>query len=280
MQATGHLVAATAELAAGVQRRHDERDRRDLLDGVLVDRDAAAVVDDAHSAVGLQRHLDVGRMAGQRLVDGVVDGLVDQMVQAALTGGPDVHARPLAHRFEPFEQLDVARVVGRRIFTFSVSVCCRWRPAARKSQNQYTGPLCASHGHIHSVRAGSAGADVPLRAAKWASGGGRGSGSGENHCPSGLERPQSAVGVARPPTVAHGAPATLPTRRLRAPNLDPQHRVLAQFGIQSADQAGRQQLAVPWPTTSSRRARSTRRRRTLRRSNGPPRRRRPPPASR
>ena len=44
-------------------------------------------------------------VAGQRLVDRVVDDLVDQVVQAALTGGADVHAGPLADRLETLEDL-------------------------------------------------------------------------------------------------------------------------------------------------------------------------------
>ena len=120
MQTTGDLVAASAELAAGVQRGQDERDRRHLLGRVLVDRDAAAVVDDPDAAVGLQRHLDVGGVAGQRLVDRVVDDLVDEVVQAALTGRADVHAGALANRLQSFEDLDVAGVVrGFRIWSLA-----------------------------------------------------------------------------------------------------------------------------------------------------------------
>ena len=50
-------------------------------------------------------------VAGQRLVDGVVDDLVDQVVQAALAGRADVHARPLAYRLEALEDGDGPRVV-------------------------------------------------------------------------------------------------------------------------------------------------------------------------
>ena len=53
-------------------------------------------------------------VAGQRLVDGVVDDLPDQVVQAALAGGADVHARTLADRLEALEDLDRAGVVRRR----------------------------------------------------------------------------------------------------------------------------------------------------------------------
>ena len=107
VQAAGDGVAAAPELAAGVQDRHDDLDGGLVLGGVLVDRDAAAVVADAHAAVGQDGDLDVVAVAGQGLVDGVVDDLVDEMVQAPLTGGTDVHAGALPDRFEPFEDGDV-----------------------------------------------------------------------------------------------------------------------------------------------------------------------------
>ena len=75
------------------------------------DRDATAVVDDAHATVGEQRDLDVVAVARERLVDGVVDDLVDQVVQAALAGRADVHAGALADRLEPLENRDRAGVV-------------------------------------------------------------------------------------------------------------------------------------------------------------------------
>ena len=77
---------------------------------MLVDRNAAAVVDDPDPAAGKQCDLD-RVAAGQGFVDGVVHDLVDQVMQAALTGRADVHARPLANCFEAFEDGDVAGVV-------------------------------------------------------------------------------------------------------------------------------------------------------------------------
>ena len=59
VQAAGDLVAAAvAELAAGVQGRHHDLGRRSLLLLVLLDRDAAAVVDDGDAVVGVDRDLD------------------------------------------------------------------------------------------------------------------------------------------------------------------------------------------------------------------------------
>ena len=110
VQAAGDLVAAAlaAELAAGVEHREHDLGGRPLLLRVLVDRDAAAVVDDGDRLVGVDRDRDLVAVAGERLVDGVVDDLVDQVVKAARPGRADVHARPLADRLEALEDGDLA----------------------------------------------------------------------------------------------------------------------------------------------------------------------------
>ena len=111
VQAAGHLVTAGTELAAGVQDRQHQRQRRDTFGRVDGHRDTAAVVDDPAAAAVDQFDLDVVAVAGQRLVHRVVDDLIDQMVQAALTGRADVHARTLANRLQPLEYLDLRRPV-------------------------------------------------------------------------------------------------------------------------------------------------------------------------
>ena len=51
--------------------------------------------------------VDIGGVAGERLVDGVVDDLVHHVMQAgAVIGVADIHARPLAHGVEALEDLD------------------------------------------------------------------------------------------------------------------------------------------------------------------------------
>ena len=111
VQAAGDLVAAAAELAAGVQLGERDRDRGQLLAGRGVGGDAAAVVLDADRAVGGEGQHDPVAVAGQGLVDRVVHDLPDQVVQAALAGRADVHARALADRLEPLEDLDRGGVV-------------------------------------------------------------------------------------------------------------------------------------------------------------------------
>ena len=111
VQAAGDLVAAAAELAARVQHGQRQRDGRHVLAGSGVGGDAAAVVLDPDPAVVLQGEHDPVAVAGERLVDRVVDDLPDQVVQAALAGGPDVHAGSLADRLEALEDLDGGGVV-------------------------------------------------------------------------------------------------------------------------------------------------------------------------
>ena len=74
---------------------------------MLIDRNAAAVVDDRDRAVDVNRDVDLIAEAGQRLVDRVVDDFVDEMVQPGRPGRADVHRRPLADGFEAFEDLDL-----------------------------------------------------------------------------------------------------------------------------------------------------------------------------
>ena len=110
VQAARHLVAVVVELAAGVQHReHDFGGRPAAL--VHVDGNAAAVVDDGDGVVDVDRDVDLGAETRQRFVDRVVDDLVHEMMEPGGSGRPDVHRRPLADRFEAFEDLDALGAV-------------------------------------------------------------------------------------------------------------------------------------------------------------------------
>ena len=107
MQAARDLVAALVELTARMENRKHDFECRFTLLFVVVGRDAAAVVAYGDGVVLVDRHVDVGAIARQRLVDRVVDHLVDQMVQALLAYVADIHGGALAHRLKPFENLDI-----------------------------------------------------------------------------------------------------------------------------------------------------------------------------
>ena len=112
MQAATDVVAAVlaAELAAGVQLGHHDVDGGGAA-GVHLDRDSAAVVGDLDAAVLEDPDVDLGRIAGHRLVDRVVDDLPDEVVQTTLAGGPDIHARAFADRLQTFQDGDGAGAV-------------------------------------------------------------------------------------------------------------------------------------------------------------------------
>src|SRR5690606_16737026 len=109
VQSARGLVPGAAELPARVQPGQHELHAAETGFAVRSRGDAAAVVVDLHTAVGVQRDHDLRGVARDTLVGGVVDDLGEQMVDPATVGGTDVHAGPLAHRFETFK---VREVVG------------------------------------------------------------------------------------------------------------------------------------------------------------------------
>jgi hypothetical protein len=110
VQPARRRVGAGPELAAGVQLGEHHLEPGTAV-ALAVDGDAAAVVGHLDRAVAVEHHVDVGGEATGRLVDRVVDDLPHQLMEAVATGAADVHPRPLADRFEPFEDLDLRRVV-------------------------------------------------------------------------------------------------------------------------------------------------------------------------
>ena len=111
VEAAGDLITAAAELAAGVEDGiyHLQGGLAGL--GLDVHRDAAAVVGDGDGVAVVNGDPDLGTVAGQSFVNGVVHDLIDQVVEAAGRGGADIHARPLPYRLQALQDLDLRRVV-------------------------------------------------------------------------------------------------------------------------------------------------------------------------
>ena len=108
----GVVVAGVLELPAGVELGHDDLGRRHALFLVHVGGNAAAIVLDAHRAIGVEFDQHQIAMARQRLVDGVVRNLEHHVVQArTVISVADVHPGPLAHRVEALEDLDAVGAI-------------------------------------------------------------------------------------------------------------------------------------------------------------------------
>lgn len=97
------------ELPARVQRRHDDFERRLVLElGMRIDRDAPAVVVDGESAVSVERDLDPARMARHGLVHRIVQHFGEEVMQRLFVGAAHIHARPLPDGLQSFEDLDMS----------------------------------------------------------------------------------------------------------------------------------------------------------------------------
>ncbi len=74
-------------------------------------RDAAPVVADDDAIAFLEPQFDPRRVPGHGFVHRVVEHFGHEMVQRAVVGPADIHARTPPDRFEPLEDLDRGSVV-------------------------------------------------------------------------------------------------------------------------------------------------------------------------
>ena len=114
VEPAGGVIDLVGEFAAGMEGRQDDLEGRAVLElGMLVHRNAAAVVAHADGSVGRQLHLDARGVAGHRLVHGVVENLGEQVMHGACVGAADIHGGTAAHRLQALENLDVlGRIIG------------------------------------------------------------------------------------------------------------------------------------------------------------------------
>lgn len=113
MKTARDVIATAAKLSASVQSTHDDLECGYALLLVNLNRNAPTVVLDANRIIGVQRANDFVAVAGKRFVNGVIENFVEQVVQSTRACVADVHSGPLAHRFEPFQHLNVFGSVGR-----------------------------------------------------------------------------------------------------------------------------------------------------------------------
>ena len=108
VQAAGGLVGLAGEFPARVQRGHDDLQRGLVLElGVRIDRDSAPVIGHGDRAVLVHHDIDAVGVTGHGLIHRVVENFGEQVMQRAVVRAADIHARPFAHRFEAFKDLDI-----------------------------------------------------------------------------------------------------------------------------------------------------------------------------
>ncbi len=105
VESAGDLVAAAAELSAGVQ--DGKNNLKSGGAGLFLDinGNAAAVIADADDVSFLDNDIYAVAEAGQCLVNGVVDNFIHQMVKPGRAGGTDIHTWPFSNGFQPLQNL-------------------------------------------------------------------------------------------------------------------------------------------------------------------------------
>ena len=113
VQPSRDLVAAAAELRAGVEGGHHQLHRGYLPLWMRCSGDTTPVVPHGHALVLVDGHVDLVTSADQGLIDGVVDHLVDQVVKGAPIRATDVHAGSPTDCLQPLQHLDIGCFVAR-----------------------------------------------------------------------------------------------------------------------------------------------------------------------
>src|SRR5690606_13885160 len=120
VQTPGNLVGAVVELTTGMQNGHDHFGSRYTF-FMEINRDTTTVITHGDGFVDMDGDGDIGAMASQGLVDGVIHHLEHHVMQAgAGVSVTNVHTRTLAHRVEAFKYFDTGRIV-RVVFAHAVT---------------------------------------------------------------------------------------------------------------------------------------------------------------
>ena len=152
------LVGSLAELAAGVEIGHDEFEGRDLELGMDLHRNTAAIITNGDGSVGVNGDFDTCAVSGQMLVDRVIENLEDAVVESALIGISDVHARALTDGLESLQFVDLGSAVffttGRVLLLGNIGVVERDDGFCRFFFSHGRVSECPGKGRIYSSQKG------------------------------------------------------------------------------------------------------------------------------
>jgi hypothetical protein len=112
VETTGNLISALTEFTAGVEVCHDEFEGRDLVFGMDIDGDTAAIVLDGTGAIEVEGDGNIFAMTGEGFIDGIIDDFENAMMKAAFESIADVHIGAFTDTFEALEFLNFRRIVS------------------------------------------------------------------------------------------------------------------------------------------------------------------------
>ena len=105
VQTAGYLVSAAAELAARMQDRKYDLNRRKSRLFLDVNRNATTVILYRDRIVRIDLHLNVAAVSSERLVHGVVYYLIHQVMEASYRCAAYIHTRTLSDRLQSLQYL-------------------------------------------------------------------------------------------------------------------------------------------------------------------------------
>ena len=111
VQTAGYFISAAAEFTACMQYGEYNLQSRNAFLMVDAYRDTTTVIQYGNGVVGVDGNGDFCTEACQGFVHGIIHDFVYQMVEPLFTGGADIHARAFAHRFQTFQDLDLAFII-------------------------------------------------------------------------------------------------------------------------------------------------------------------------
>jgi hypothetical protein len=113
MQAAGHLVGILIEFTAGVEDGHDDLGGRASFGTYDAGRDAAAIILDTDRLVGMQGDTNLGTIAGENFVNGIIDGLENHVMKTrSVLGITNIHTRALTDGIQTFEDLYAVLIIN------------------------------------------------------------------------------------------------------------------------------------------------------------------------
>ena len=105
VQTAGYLVSAAAELAARMQDRKYDLNRRKSGFFLSINRNATTVILYRDRIVRIDLHLNVAAVSSERLVHGVVYYLIHQVMEASYRCAAYIHTRTLSDRLQSLQYL-------------------------------------------------------------------------------------------------------------------------------------------------------------------------------
>ena len=111
VQTAGHFISAAAEFATGMKDGIDNFQCR--FSGLFLNiyRDSTSIVLNADNIPVLNGYGDIMTIPGKRFINSVVHNLVNQMMKTGRRGGPDIHTRSFSYCFQPFQNLNLRRII-------------------------------------------------------------------------------------------------------------------------------------------------------------------------